>query len=142
MSNTKNLTMESIKEHEGFRLEPYRCTEGFLTGGYGHKLLVGEDVPKTREGWEEIFKKDFEKAWNHMEQMVESNNLPDNETMKAILCEMIFQLGFAGVSKFRMMIKALQESNFLEAHNQMLDSKWRVQTKNRCEALAERMGDA
>ena len=23
---------ESIRKHEGYRLEPYKCTEGFLTG--------------------------------------------------------------------------------------------------------------
>ena len=30
--------MQRIKEHEGYRLDPYHCTEGFLTGGYGHKI--------------------------------------------------------------------------------------------------------
>ena len=142
MSNTKILTMESIKEHEGYRLEPYYCSEGFLSGGWGHKLLVGEQVPKTREGWLEVFEKDFNDAWSNTEQLCETHNLPDNDEMMSVLCEMIFQLGFTGVSKFKMMIKALQEGDFLEAHNQMLDSKWHVQTKNRCEALAGRMRDA
>ncbi len=142
MSDIKILTMESIKEHEGYRLEPYRCTEGALTGGWGHKLLVGEQVPKTREGWLEVFEKDFNDAWSNTEQFCETHNLPDNDEMMSVLCEMIFQLGYTGVSKFKMMIKALQEGDFLEAYNQMLDSRWHIQTKNRCEALAERMRDA
>jgi len=137
--NIKEKTKLSIQEHEGYRLEPYRCTEGFLTGGYGHKILDGEEVPTTKEGWEELFDKDFDKAWSQMEQLCETHNLPENEEMMSILCEMIFQLGFTGVSKFKMMIKALQEGNMEEASNQMKQSKWYVQTPNRCVALAERM---
>jgi lysozyme len=137
--NIKNFTKDSIKSHEGYRLDPYECTEGFLTGGYGHKILEGEEVPTTKEGWEALFDKDFEKAWSDMEILCETHNLPENEEMMSILCEMIFQLGFTGVSKFKMMIKALQEGNMEEASNQMKDSKWYVQTPNRCVALAERM---
>ena len=139
--NIKEKTKLSIQDHEGYRLKPYECTEGFLTGGWGHKILPGEEVPTTEEGWKEIFNKDFDNAWSQMEQLCETHNLPENEEMMSILCEMIFQLGFAGVSKFKMMIKALQESDFVEAHYQMLDSRWRNQTKNRCEELAERMRD-
>jgi len=137
--NIKDKTKLSVQEHEGYRLEPYRCTEGFLSGGWGHKILTGEEVPTTKEGWEEIFNKDFDNAWSQMEQLCDTHNLPENEEMMSILCEMIFQLGFTGVSKFKMMIKALQEGNMEEASNQMKDSRWYVQTPNRCVALAERM---
>lgn len=137
--NIKDKTKLSVQEHEGYRLEPYRCTEGFLSGGWGHKILPGEEVPTTKEGWEEIFNKDFDNAWNQMVQLCDTHNLPENEEMRSILCEMIFQLGFTGVSKFKMMIKALQEGNMEEASNQMKDSRWYVQTPNRCVALAERM---
>jgi|TARA_R110000782_G_scaffold253683_2_gene341828 lysozyme len=140
--NIKEVTKISIKSHEGFRLEPYRCTENHLTGGYGHKLLVGEQVPKTKEGWEEVFEKDFNNAWSNTEQFCETHNLPDNEEMMSILCEMIFQLGFTGVSNFKMMIEALKIQNMEEAHLQMKDSKWHQQTTNRCESLAERMRNA
>ena len=85
--------------------------------------------------------KDFDKAWDSTEVLCETYNLPDNEEMMSILCEMIYQLGYKGVQNFKMMIKALQESDFVEAHYQMLDSRWRNQTKNRCEELAERMRD-
>ena len=137
--NIKDKTKLSVQEHEGYRLEPYRCTENFLSGGWGHKILPGEEVPTTKEGWEEIFNKDFDNAWSQMEQLCDTHNLPENGEMRSILCEMIFQLGFTGVSKFKMMIKALQEGNMEEASNQMKDSRWYVQTPNRCVALAERM---
>mgnify|MGYP001455139226 CR=1 FL=1 len=55
---------ESIKLHEGYRLMPYKCTEGHLTGGVGHKINDGEEVPTTKEGWLKLFDKDFETALN------------------------------------------------------------------------------
>lgn len=137
----KEYTKNSIKEHEGYELEPYLDTLGFTTGGYGHKILEGEEIPTTKEGWEELFDKDFEKAWNNTELFCETFNLPDEDEMKSILCNMIYQLGYTGVSNFKKMIKALQESNFEEASAQMKDSRWHKQTKNRCEELAERMAN-
>ena len=142
----KEKTKQSIKKHEGYRLEPYNLTyngvtESWQTGGWGHKILPGEEVPTTEEGWLAIFDKDFDKAWDSTEVLCETYNLPDNEEMMSILCEMIYQLGYKGVQNFKMMIKALQEADFVEAHYQMLDSRWRKQTKNRCEELAERMAN-
>lgn len=142
----KEITKQSIKKHEGYSLEPYNLTyngvtESWQTGGWGHKILEGEEIPTTEEGWLAVFDKDFDKAWSQTEQLCETYNLPDNEEMMSILCEMIYQLGYKGVQNFKMMIKALQESDFIEAHYQMLDSRWRKQTKNRCEELAERMAN-
>lgn len=142
----KEITKQSIKKHEGYSLEPYNLTyngvtESWQTGGWGHKILEGEEIPTTEEGWLAIFDKDFDNAWSQTEQLCETYNLPDNEEMMSILCEMIYQLGYKGVQNFKMMIKALQESDFVEAHYQMLDSRWRKQTKNRCEELAERMAN-
>ena len=142
----KEITKQSIKKHEGYSLEPYNLTyngvtESWQTGGWGHKILEGEEIPTTEEGWLVIFDKDFDNAWSQTEQLCETYNLPDNEEMMSILCEMIYQLGYKGVQNFKMMIKALQEADFVEAHYQMRDSRWRNQTKNRCEELAERMRD-
>tara|TARA_R100000458_G_C8119972_1_gene139276 strand:+ start:94 stop:525 length:432 start_codon:yes stop_codon:yes gene_type:complete len=131
--------MQRIKEHEGYRLDPYHCTEGFLTGGYGHKILQGEEVPTTKEGWDNLFEKDFNKAWDSMERLCAEHGLDIPNKAKGILCEMIFQMGFAGVSKFKMMIAALQQNNFIEAGRQMLDSRWAKQTPNRAQALSKQM---
>ncbi len=39
----KDALREQIKEHEGYRLDVYKDTLGFDTGGYGHKIIPGED---------------------------------------------------------------------------------------------------
>ena len=49
---TYDEVKESIKKHEGYRLEPYKCTEGFLTGGIGHKINEGKKYqPQKQDGW-------------------------------------------------------------------------------------------
>lgn len=34
----KNIALELLKEHEGFRQKPYQCTSGKWTIGYGYNL--------------------------------------------------------------------------------------------------------
>lgn len=135
----KEKLMSRIKSHEGFRLDPYKDTLGFLTGGYGHKILEGEEVPTTQEGWEELFEKDFNKAWDSMLQLCEVFELNIKQEAKCILCEMIFQMGYSGVSKFKNMLKALKDENYYLSSQEMLDSRWAKQTPNRAKALSDLM---
>ena len=46
----KDELKERIKQHEGYRLDTYIDTLGFKTGGYGHKMLPGEEPPKDKRG--------------------------------------------------------------------------------------------
>ena len=45
----KDALKERIKQHEGYRLDTYIDTLGFKTGGYGHKMLPGEEPPKDKD---------------------------------------------------------------------------------------------
>ena len=135
----KQTLKEQIKQHEGYRLDVYKDTLGFDTGGYGHKILPGEDIPTTKEGWDKLFDEDFEKAWDLKDKFCAENNLNIPSKAECILCEMIYQMGFAGVSKFKIMIAALQQNNFVEAGRQMLDSRWAKQTPNRAKTLSKQM---
>ena len=87
---------ESIRKHEGYRLEPYKCTEGFLTGGIGHKINEGEEIPTTEEGWLELFDKDFEIALNGARRLL--NEEETHPEAFGIVIEMCFQLGEFGVA--------------------------------------------
>ena len=140
-----NEVKQRIKAHEGYRLEPYHCTENFLTGGWGHKILDGEEVPTSEEGWSELFDKDFEKALKGANSLIEEHlentewsSLEDakKNIVQGILIEMCFQLGQAGVGKFKNMFKYLGQCNFKRASQEMLDSRWHEQTKARCIELS------
>ena len=140
---SKESLKERIKLHEGYRLEPYTDTLGYLTGGIGHRIMPNEEVPTTKEGWMKLFDKDFQSAWEFMERFCEENNLRViSDDAKEVLCEMIYQMGFSGVSKFKNMIKALQNRNYKLASTEMLDSRWAKQTPNRAKELSDHMAKA
>ena len=140
---SKESLKERIKLHEGYRLEPYTDTLGYLTGGVGHRIMPNEKVPTTKEGWMTLFNKDFQSAWKFMERFCEENNLRAiSDDAKEVLCEMIYQMGFSGVSKFKNMIKALQNRNYKLASTEMLDSRWAKQTPNRAKELSDHMAKA
>ena len=137
--------LESVKKHEGFRKKVYLDSLGKRTVGYGH--LCVED--KWVDGWEysqveleKVLEKDLQSAIDQTHEMCKDLKISDGA--KTVICEMIFQLGGRGVSKFRKMWVALQEDppNYFEAHVQMLDSRWAKQTPARATEMAEQMQNA
>ena len=134
--------VESVKKHEGYRNKVYLDSLGKRTVGYGH--LCVED--KWVDGWEysqveleKVLEKDLKYAINQGEGMCRDLKISDDA--KFLIIEMIFQLGSAGVQKFRKMWEALKEDppNYKEASVQMLDSRWAKQTPNRAQEMAGHM---
>ena len=133
-------TKEAVKKEEGFRLETYKCTEGHLTGGYGHKMLEGEVPPTDHAGWLKIFERDFARAMTGADDLLMlCPNI--HETARHIVVEMVYQMGSYGVSRFKKFLQALQDSDYKEASVQMLDSRWAKQTPNRANRMSERMAN-
>lgn len=57
---TNQKGIELIKTLEGFRAEPYFCSGGYLTIGYGHKLLPSDRFNCiTKEKAQKILEKDL-----------------------------------------------------------------------------------
>ena len=143
---SKELLKEEIKLHEGFRDMIYLDSLSKKTIGYGHlivhedKFVEGKAYPK--EELEALFDKDFEKGWVLMERFCSVNNLNVSEKAQEVLCEMIFQMGYSGVNKFKNMIKALQNNDTKTASIEMLDSRWAKQTPSRAKALSDKMSNA
>ena len=132
------IVKDRIREHEGFKLEPYYCTENYLTGGVGHRIMPGEDVPKTEEGGLALYDKDFDAAVAAADEITPDKIHP---IAFGVVTEMIFQLGKNGCMKFKKMHQAIADENYSEMAAQMCDSKWYRQTKTRCESLANLVRD-
>ena len=137
--------IESVKKHEGFRDVVYRDTLNKRTVGFGHLCVEDhwEDGKKyDKEYLEKILKEDLQYAINQGEGMCQDLKISDDA--KFLIIEMIFQLGSAGVQKFRNMWKALQKDppDYKEASVQMLDSRWAKQTPARAREMAEQMQNA
>jgi len=136
--NLEDLKNE-IKKEEGYRLEVYIDTEGFPTGGYGHKIIDGEEIPTTKEGWEELFEKDFSSACEGGMNICGDWDIKDEA--KAIIIHMVYQMGEAGVRKFKRALSHLFNKEYSLCAAEMLNSRWANQTPNRAKRLSDHMAN-
>jgi lysozyme len=127
--------LSSIRKHEGFRSKVYKDTLDFDTIGYGFAvkdLVLDEDIANIilQRKLEALIRSiEFKFSWYA--------DLPN--AVKDVVIEMCYQLGVKGFSKFRKTIKHLENEEWELAADEMLDSKWAVQTPNRAKALSDRV---
>jgi hypothetical protein len=152
MGDKLEYLKERIKNHEargGAVILPYQLEyedangktikENFLTGGYGHKILKGETHPNmnyTEEYWDGVFDKDFAKAYDGALKLVGKDT---NGEAIGIITEMIFQMGYEGVSKFEKTLEYIKNEQWELASTEMLDSNWAIQTPKRADELSKLM---
>ena len=140
MSLELDMALDLVKEAEGFSATRYLCPAGKTTQGYGrnleaHPLTEEEEVELNVDG---TVSKEVATKWALKElrecEMKLSQNIIYNKLSpirKAVLLDMCFNIGYAGLMKFKKMWFALGERDFAEASRQMKDSNWYVQVGNR-----------
>ena len=133
MPKELNDIVEDIKKHEGFRAKVYKCTEGYDTIGYGFAikdLVLDEDIADL------ILMKKLHKLLERI--LIAFPWFKDvDDTAKAVIVNMCYQLGLSGFSKFKKTIYLLETEQYEEASVEMLDSLWAKQTPNRARELSE-----
>lgn len=147
-----DVVRETIKEdlikHEGYKQEIYLCTESIPTFGIGHAIKEDDieytwpiGTPVEKERIDQCFNDDFEDACSDCDALfLQFASLP--EQVQRVLVNMAFNLGRTRLGKFKKMIKAVNEGNFEEAANQMVDSRWYNQVGNRSVELENWMRNA
>ena len=136
---------ERIKKYEGFRLNPYNLTynnaegkyikESFQTGGYGHKIQSGEEIPTTKEGWEAVFQNDLKRSVEATEKLIDADKV--DPVAFGVVTEMVFQMGAAGVSNFKKTLSFINQGKYYDASKEMLNSNWAKQTPDRAVYLSD-----
>lgn len=137
---------DDIKRHEGLRLVPYKCSEGYWTIGVGHcisddKTITYEmacrlcDAPWTESQAETQLDKDISRTLRELDRYLPAlRNWP--QKWQDAVTEMAFQMGVAGVLKFRRMLGAIADGDGQGAHDAALDSLWAKQTPSRAAEVA------
>ena len=144
--------IETIKEdlikHEGYKEEIYLCSEGIPTFGIGHAVKENDPehawpvgTPVEKERIDNAFQADLEDALNDVKALVPSIEDKPSQCQR-VLVNMAFNLGRTRLGKFKKMIGAVEENNFTEAANQMVDSRWYNQVGNRSVELENWMRNA
>jgi len=130
------LLRELLENHEGFRRTAYQDSVGVWTIGIGHSLLepMDEDVLRLQ------FNVDVDIAVEECNKLFPNwRDLPDSK--QVVLADMMFNLGYNRLSKFKRMLAAVARLDYGEAAKQMRDSKWCGQVGSRCDRLCKIMKD-
>lgn len=123
----------SILKHEGSNKDkdgmhvPYKDTAGLWTICYGHMVTKDEmdnfspDNRYSEDEAIEIFKRDVNISIDGAKVFIDPNSIPEDKFL--IIVELCFWMGLPRLLGFKMARKALQEKNWNECADQLLDSK-------------------
>jgi len=131
----------SIEREEGRINYIYLDHLGHKTFGVGH--LVTESDPEygqdcntfvSEERINECFEKDVKKAIRGAKKICKLDNHP--LAIQVVLVNMVFQMGEAGVRKFKKFLSFLEKKDYKKASVEMMDSRWASQTFFRARRMA------
>ena len=126
-----------LKYFRNGKFYPYKDSLGYETIGYGHLMESSLDYSQgiTEAQADALLENDIQKA--RIQYSTLGLHLPND--WQDFMIIMIFQLGLAGVQKFKKMIAALKVHDYKEAIKQAKDSRWYVQTPNRLNDMVDQL---
>jgi len=136
---------QQLEFEEGRKLKAYTCSMGHKTIGIGHNLDVkpafnGQRIPDiiSDQVCDLIFDRDLNDTITQLNFVWLANTKLDPARRDAVI-NMCFQLGINGVMKFKLMLNALERSDWVAAKAHALNSSWAKQTPERAERVAEQL---
>jgi lysozyme len=158
----KHSLKDQLILHEGMKLKPYKCPANKWTIGVGRNL---EDVGLSRDEQLKLFgtsglnreeiidgllvrgiseeealfllDNDIKKCVNDVKKFPWFESL--DPVRQKVIVDMRFNLGLAGLKKFRKMIGHLEVGAYSKAAEEMKNSKWYHQVGTRARRLVEMM---
>ncbi len=136
---------KQLEIDEGVKYEIYLDHLGYPTFGIGHLVIPSdieyrEDVGTrvSEERVRECFDKDVESVLRDCTLLYKDfDELP--EEAKQIIANMMFNMGYTRLSKFKGMKKGVDTRDWNKAADEMVDSRWYKQVTNRANRLVARM---
>ena len=122
-----------IKDHEGFRSQMYKDTEGNNTIGYGH-LVKPDEIDRFKNGItkaeaEELFKVDY------FEHALAASKIPGyakaSEKQQAAVIDLTYNMGPGWHKGFPKFSKAFAEGDYSTAASELQNSDWYNQVARR-----------
>ena len=136
---------KQLEIDEGVKYDIYLDHLGLPTFGIGHLVTktdpesgqaVGTPISKERVA--ECFDMDVQSVINDCNKLYEDfEDLP--EEVQQIIANMMFNMGYTRLSKFKGMKRGVDSLNWNQAADEMVDSRWYRQVTNRANRLVERM---
>ena len=136
---------EEIAADEGVMMKIYLDHLGLPTCGIGHLIRESDEEHGKPVGTEisedrmvELFESDVQSVLDDCEKLYpDFYDLP--EEAQLVIANMMFNMGYTRLSKFKMMKAAVDGGDWKEASVQMADSAWARQVPNRANRLIARI---
>jgi lysozyme len=126
-------TWDRIRKEEGLRLKPYLDTVGKMTIGYGRNL-ANKGISQVEANY--LFNNDIQEVIDDL--VMHLDYWPTlKPKYQAVLVDLCFNLGIAGLLQFKNMLAAMCRGDDTIARASLLDSVAYKQEPNRLNALAE-----
>lgn len=124
--------VNDLRRDEGFRQFPYKDTVGKLTIGIGRNL---DDVGISLAEATSLLYNDIIEVLNQLQRELPWVNTLSEPRQRA-LANMCFNLGINKLLKFKNTLKALKESRWGDAADEVLNSLWATQVGDRAKRIA------
>jgi lysozyme len=128
-----SLIRDILEREEGWRENPYLCSEGYPTVGYGFKLGPSG---ASLSNYQFTLPRPAGDAW--LDELIfdlrialHSKLSGLNEARQAVVLSMCYQMGIDGCLAFKKMWAAIDARDFDTAATEMMDSRWAKQTPAR-----------
>lgn len=126
--------IEMLEKEEGYRERAYYCSEGYPTIGIGWKI-GSKGQPLDDFKVMRICKRAAREQLNNEVDVIERSLFREipcykllNRNRQMALISMAYQIGVAGLLKFKKMIAALEAKDWAKAADEAMDSRWYKQT--------------
>lgn len=127
--------IEQLKRHEGVSKWAYEDHLGYITVGVGRCLDPEIGLGLSDKEIDYLLQNDIERCYKELECL---SWFPDLDPIRQeALVNMVFNLGLTRFLQFKKTLAYLAEGRYSEAADEMLDSKWARQVKNRAIEISE-----
>jgi lysozyme len=131
----KQRLFKQLRTHEGVEKFPYKCTAGYLTIGVGRNIeergLLDDEIDFLLDNDINIAIDEVAATYDWFFDL--------SEVRQRVIIDMVFNLGLPRFAQFKNMIAAIEAEDFVQASNEMMDSRWAQQVGLRASRLAEMM---
>lgn len=127
--------IDQLKRHEGVSRWAYEDHLGYITVGVGRCLDPEIGLGLSDKEIDYLLQNDIERCYKELECL---SWFPDLDPIRQeALVNMVFNLGLTRFLQFKKTLAYMAEGRYPEAADEMLDSKWARQVKNRAIELSE-----
>lgn len=114
-----NTLINFIKRSEDCSLKPYKCPAGYLTIGYGRNL---ETNGISQAEADSLLQNDLARVMEEVKSIDGFSKF--DSIVKICLTDMTFNMGISRLKKFKKMLSAFKNEQYVKALIELIDSKW------------------